>query len=93
MEMHLEFNEEKEATLQQLMDDLKLTDHTLLINIAISILLWAVKSIKNGKSIASIDEVNMTYRELDVPYSSNIVLDIPPRKKVKLRLVVDNSDD
>jgi hypothetical protein len=39
---------------------------------ALSLLLWARKQVKNGRIIASIDEKNKRYRELQMPFMQHL---------------------
>ena len=58
------------AELEELMRDCGLTKKTDLVNNALVLLKWAVKTVKSGRTIASVDERNGKYRDFDMPVLS-----------------------
>ena len=53
------------------MRDCGVTKKSELINNALVLLKWAVGAVKNGRTIASVDEKNGKYRDLEMPVLSN----------------------
>ena len=68
-----ELEKSKAAELDALMKETGVTTKKELINNALTLLKWAVKETKRGHSIASIDEENSRYRELQMPILSSLV--------------------
>jgi hypothetical protein len=59
------------ADIEQLMQDCGLKRKPEVINNALTLLKWAVGAVKNHRTIASIDERNGKYRELEMPVLSH----------------------
>jgi len=69
--IQLDVSPTKLAEIEELMRDCGLTKKTDLINNALVLLKWAVGAVKNGRSIASVDETNGKYRDLEMPVLSH----------------------
>jgi hypothetical protein len=65
--IELSVSPEKLADIEQLMRDCGLKKKTDLVNNALTLLKWAVKAVKDGRTIASVDERNHKYRDLEMP--------------------------
>ncbi|RYG91084.1 hypothetical protein EU803_08255 [Loktanella sp. IMCC34160] len=53
--------------IKALMKDIGADSNRELFNNALTLLEWAVSEVKNGNTIASINEANQVYRELQMP--------------------------
>lgn len=73
--LQIELDEKQMKELQALMDEGGVRTKRELFNIALSLLKWAVRQRKAGRTIASIDEATDQYRELDMPILSEIQAD------------------
>ncbi|SEO33591.1 hypothetical protein SAMN04488103_12412 [Gemmobacter aquatilis] len=59
--------DERVEEIKALMDDIGADSNRELFNNALTLLEWAVEEVKNGNTIASINEANKVYRELQMP--------------------------
>jgi hypothetical protein len=62
-----ELSETHSRLLTKLMEECELPTKKATLENALTILGWAVKEIKNGRTIASVDEQEKRYRELTMP--------------------------
>jgi hypothetical protein len=53
--------------IEELMKDCGVETKKELFNTALSLLTWAIREVKRGHTIASVDEENSKYRELRMP--------------------------
>ncbi len=67
MRIQFEVDETEAEQLDDLMRRTGLRRRKDLFNNALTILRWATRQVAEGKKIASIDEGNETYRELNMP--------------------------
>lgn len=67
MRIQLELPEENVNELRALMAEADIRTYKELFSNALSLLHWAVKEVKNGRIIASMDEGAMKYKELVIP--------------------------
>lgn len=68
----INFTQERLAELEELMVVVGAPTKKDLINNALSLLNWMVKEVKDGRIIASLDEVEMKYKELVMPLLDEI---------------------
>jgi hypothetical protein len=78
--IQLDVSPQKLAKIEELMRDCGVKKKTELINNALTLLMWAVGAVKNGRTIASVDEKNGKYRDLEMPILSNAA-SLASRKK------------
>jgi hypothetical protein len=65
--LQLEVSERRQAELLALMDACDIGKQKDLFNAALTLLEWAVAERRKGRTIASIDEASMKYKELAMP--------------------------
>jgi hypothetical protein len=65
--LQIELSESRVAELKRLMDECHLSTQKELFNSALTLFEWAVNERRAGRSIASIDESTMKYKELAMP--------------------------
>ena len=70
--VQIEITEEKSRELELLMKEVGIKTKKDLINNALTLFEWAVKEIKEGRKIVSLDEKNKKYKEVFMPCLSNI---------------------
>ena len=71
--IQFEMPEDKAKELDVLMSETGVQSKKELFNNALTLLKWAIKETKHGNSIASVDEKNGKYRELQMPILSHAV--------------------
>jgi hypothetical protein len=76
--IQFEMPEDKAKELDALMNEIGVQTKKDLFNNALTLLKWAIKETKRRRSIASVDEKNGKYRELQMPALSNVHLDPDP---------------
>jgi hypothetical protein len=67
MRLQLDLDDADKQQLLQLEEMTGLTTHTDFFDAAVTLLDWAVKQRRSGRIIASLDENNMNYKELQMP--------------------------
>jgi len=67
MRLQLDLSEERVEALDRLMEETDLSTRKELFNNALSLFEWAVKEVRNGNVIASVNENEGRYRELHIP--------------------------
>jgi hypothetical protein len=67
MKIQLDFDEKAKELLETLLEQTGSKTYKDLFNNSLTLLNWAIKQRVDGRSIASIDENNQTYRELVMP--------------------------
>lgn len=72
VKIQIEIPEEKALALESLMREAGVGTKRDLINNALSLLEWVVKEVKAGRTIASVNEANMSYKELAMPFLSAV---------------------
>ena len=72
MRLQFEVSEEQNKNLETLMKEVSLRTKKDLFNNAMTLLNWAVKQYKAGRTIVSIDEQMESYRELAMPIFDNV---------------------
>jgi hypothetical protein len=72
MRLQLELSEARVRVLDALMEDCGITTRKDLFNNALAMLEWAVKERKRGNIIASVNENEQKYRELQMPIFAEI---------------------
>ncbi len=70
LRIQIDVSPQKLAELEELMRLCGITTKKDLINNALTLLQWAVRQVRNGRTIASIDEKEGRYRELEMPILS-----------------------
>ena len=70
--LQFEIPEEQLSSLDELMRQLGVRNRSELFHYAITLLRWTVRQHLNGRSIASVDASNNTYRELEMPIFENL---------------------
>ena len=67
MRIQLDLDDNGARTLERLKEQTGAKTHKELFNIAVTLLDWAVTQRKKGRIIASMDETEQNYRELQMP--------------------------
>jgi hypothetical protein len=67
MRLQLELSPERVSELKELQGEIRAESYKELFNNALSVFEWAVNEVKNGNSIAAVDEENQVYRVLVTP--------------------------
>jgi hypothetical protein len=70
--IQLEVPESRYNELKALMEECRISTQKELFNTAYTLLEWAVKERRQGRTIASVDEQNMKYKELSMPVLDQI---------------------
>jgi hypothetical protein len=70
LRIQIDVSPQKLAELEELMRLCGISTKKELINNALTLLQWAVRQVRNGRTIASIDEQEGRYRELEMPILS-----------------------
>ena len=68
-----EVSDERAAKLEQLKKDCDIATDKELFSNAITLLMWAVREVRAGRTIASVDENNSSFREVLLPALENAV--------------------
>lgn len=72
VKLEMEITPERLARIDALMTEAGLTTREDLFSNALSFLEWAVKEVKAGRAIASIDDVNKVYKEVHMAIFENL---------------------
>ena len=67
MRIQLELQESNVEELKALMREAQIETYKELFSNALTLLYWAVREVKSGRIIASLDEERMKYKELGMP--------------------------
>jgi hypothetical protein len=67
MRIQLDFDEKGAKTVERLKEQTGLKTHKDLFNNALTLLDWAVSQRQKGRIVASMDEVEKNYKELQMP--------------------------
>ncbi len=70
--VQFELSEDKLGEFEALMSEVNVKTKKTLINNALSLLKWAVKEVKKGRIIASVDEKSEKFTELNMPILSAV---------------------
>ncbi len=70
--VQLDLSTERLEQLERLMEEADFSTRKDLFNNALSLLQWAVKEARRGRSIASVDEKTERFTELNMPFLSDI---------------------
>ena len=81
--VQFELNEQGIKELEKLMEATSVATRKDLFNNALTLLEWAVKERQKGRVIASVDETEEKYKEIEMPVLSNAV-----KNRNKINLVV-----
>lgn len=65
--LQFELSDKKAAEIKQLMADCDITTQKELFSSALLLFKWAVNEISNKRIIASVDEENMRYKQIEMP--------------------------
>lgn len=65
--IQIDLPEDKVEALEALMKETGVTTKKDLFNNALTLLEWVIKEVKAGRTIASLNEANMSYKELAMP--------------------------
>lgn len=57
----------KNAELEKLMKETGIETKRELINTAITLFIWAIREVKSGRSVGSVDEKNGKWKEIVIP--------------------------
>lgn len=71
--LQFELPDEKLRELDIIREETGLSTNKELMSNALSLFLWAVREVKRGRAIASVDEANEKYREVWMPALENVV--------------------
>ena len=72
MRIQLEFAEDDVQELKDLMAEARIDTYKDLFSNALTLLYWAVREVKNGRVIASLNEKEAKYKELAMPILENL---------------------
>lgn len=72
MRIQFELSQEDADELKSLMKDAGISTHKELFNNALTLLYWAVKQVKDDRIVASVDEKNEKYEELQMEIFDNL---------------------
>ena len=72
MRIQLELPEEDVREIKALMDDAHIETYKELFSNALTLLYWAVEQVRQGRTIASINEADGKYKELAMPILQSI---------------------
>ena len=92
MRIQLELPEENVKELKALMADAHVETYKELFSNALTLLHWAVKEVRNGRIIASVDEPAMKYKELVMPILQVVAKAAAAATKAK-ELVIGSTAD
>ena len=67
MRIQLELPEEDVKGLKDLMSSAKIATYKELFSVALTLLYWAVREVRSGRIIVSLDEKSGKYKELSMP--------------------------
>jgi|1185.fasta_scaffold1041362_1 hypothetical protein len=67
MRIQLDFPEDKVKELKALMEENGIESYKELFNNSLTLFEWAIQEVKNGRSLASVDEQSERYRVLMMP--------------------------
>ncbi len=70
--LQFEIPEDRLQSLDELMEEAGIRTRTELFNNAMTLLRWAIRQKKEGRSVASIDFDGKTFRELEMPIFENV---------------------
>lgn len=85
--IQLELPVEKVQELEELMEQAKISTKKDLINNALTLLEWALNEKKEGRTIASINEKTMSYKELVMP----VLLAVTPKSQPETDLALSSA--
>ena len=72
MRIQLELAEDDVQELKDLMEEARIGSYKDLFSNALTLLYWAVREVKNGRVIASLNEKEPKYKELAMPILENL---------------------
>lgn len=75
--LQFDLPEEKLRELEIIREETGLTTIKDLMSNAVALFLWAVREVKKGRSIASVDEVSGRYKEVWMPALENVAKRVP----------------
>lgn len=70
--VQLDLSAERVAQLDRLVGEAGFSTRKELFNNALALLQWAVKEARRGRTIASVDEANDRFTELNMPFLSDV---------------------
>lgn len=70
--MQFEMPEAKAAQLKEVMEKCGISSQKELFNNALTLFEWAVKQREQGRSISSVDERTLKFRDLSMPVLENV---------------------
>jgi hypothetical protein len=72
MRLQIDVTEDQERHIQRLMEETGLSTKKDLFNNALTLLSWAVEEVGSGNTVASVNEEQQRYRELQMPALTNV---------------------
>jgi len=72
MRLQMEITEQQSAHLENLIQNTGLSTKKDLFNNALTLLSWAIDEVRNGNTIAAVNEEQKLYRELNMPVLSHV---------------------
>ena len=75
--LQFELPDEKIRELEILREETGLTTNKELMSSALALFGWAVREVKRGRTITSMDEVNGKYKEVWMPALENVAARVP----------------
>lgn len=73
--LNIEFHGDKMREIEHLMGEAHVNTKKEYVNAALTLLKWAIKERKAGRSIASVDEKTDSWKELEMPILSEVRVD------------------
>ena len=73
--LNIEFNGEKMREIESLMREARVSTKKEFVNAALTLLKWAIKERRAGRTIASVDEKKDSWKELEMPILSEVKVD------------------
>jgi Arc/MetJ family transcription regulator len=73
--LNIEFNGDKMREIESLMKEARVSTKKEFVNAALTLLKWAIKERRAGRTIASVDEKKDSWKELEMPILSEVKVD------------------
>jgi hypothetical protein len=70
--LQVDFDSDKMREIEALMEEAKVSTKKEFVNWALTLLKWAIKERRAGRTIASMDEKHQSFKELELPVLSAV---------------------
>jgi len=88
MRLQIEVTEQQDRHILSLIEEAGLATKKDLFNNALTLLSWAIEEVGNGNTIASVNEAQQRYRELQMPILSHVAQRAKARSATSSRVAV-----